>query len=154
MAIQVFTWLSKRGSQINETCKQNWTSYYLAQFLRFVHVASVRPGTLKVRDINCPPSLLIKYITSSSSTTSVSLLRLNVFNCWQPSAIRRTAFPLTPCWKENISFTLTKTALTVVLITEHYTYSCIKLMYNKEVCYPHFPFCLPYLHKAGNVHIK
>jgi hypothetical protein len=49
---------------------------------------------------------------------------------------------------------LTKTALIVVLITVHYTYSCIKLMHNKEVIYTHFPVYLLYLHnKAGNLRI-
>jgi hypothetical protein len=41
-----------------------------------------------------------------------------------------------------------------VLITGHHTQNCIKLMHNKEVFYPHFPFCILSLHnKAGNVHI-
>jgi hypothetical protein len=58
------------------------------------------------------------------------------------SAIKRTVSPLNPCWKENISFTLTKSVLIVVLITGHYTYNCIKLTFSRLMtCIYVVPHC-------------
>ena len=94
----------------------------------------------KTRVVNCFPSFLITWITSSSPI-GLQQCSVSFVKCWQLSAIRRTASPVSPCRKENVSFTLTETALTVVLITRHCTYSYIKLMHNKEVLYP-FPFLL------------
>jgi hypothetical protein len=79
---------------------------------------------------------------------------LSFFKCWQLSAIRRTVFPLKPCWKENVSFTLTKTGHFVALITRHYTYNCIKLMPNKEVFYTHFLFCLVIFTKTQAIYVS
>ena len=128
------------------------TSYYLTQLLRYEYATSVRPRPTNTRVVNCFPSLFTTWIISSSISSTTS--SLSSFKCWQLSAIWRTVSPLNPCWKENISFSWTTTVLTVVLITGHYTYSCIKLMHNKQPFYTHFPFCLLYLHnKTGNVHI-
>ena len=106
------------------------------QFLRHKYATSVRCIPHNSRVVNCFPSVLITWITSSS--VSVTTRRLNFFKCWQLSAIRRTVVPLNPCWKENITFTSSKTVLIVVLITVHYTYNCITLMHNKEVFIPIF----------------
>ena len=112
------------------------------QFLRYKYAKSVRWYPNNTRVVNCFPSFLITWITSSSSSICLTPLRLNFFKCWQLSTIRRTVSPLNPCGKENISFTSTKTVLKVVLITVHYTYNCIKLMHNKEVFYTHFAVLL------------
>ena len=116
-------------------------SHYLAQLLRYEKAVSVRRYPSKTRVVNCFPSLSITWITSSLSIC-ITQSRLSFFNCWQLSAIRRIFSPLNPYWKENISFTLTKTVPIVVLITRHYSYNCIKLISNSEVFYPHFSFCL------------
>ena len=154
MAIQVFSWLSKFGSQIHKNCKTKLnliTSYYLTQLLRYEYATSVRPTPNKTRVVSCFPSFLITWIISSSSIC-ITPSRLSFFKCWQLSAIKRTVSPLNPCWKENICFTLTKSVLIVALITRHYTYNSIKLMHNKEVFFMHFPFRLLYPHnKAGKL---
>ena len=99
----------------------------------------MRPCPSKDRAVNCFPSFLITWITSSSSIL-LTPLRLSFFKCWQLSAIRRTVSPLNSCWKENIHFTFTETVPIKVLITEHYKYK--RLMHNKEVLYSHLPFSL------------
>ena len=71
------------------------TSYYLVQFLRYKYATSVRRAPYKTRVVNCFPSFLITWITSSSG--SLTPRRLNFFKCWQLSAIRRTVFPLNSC---------------------------------------------------------
>ena len=156
MAIHVFFRLSKRGLQIHKYCKRKLnliTSYYLAQLLRYEYATSVKIFPSNTRVVNCFPSFLITWITSSSKICSTPY-SLNFFKCWQLSAIRRTVIPFNPCWKENISFSSTKSQHTVVLVTSHYTYNCIKLMHNKKVFYTHIIFCLLYLHnKTGNVRI-
>lgn len=132
---------------MNKQCKANWTSwdhivyYYLAQLLRYENAVSVRSSPSKISVVNCFPSFLMTWITSSSKIC-VTSSRLNFFKYWQLSAIRRTVLPLNPCWKENISLALTKRVLTVVFFTGHYTYNCIQLMHNKEVFCTYFPVCL------------
>ena len=110
----------------------------------------LRPYNTRV--VNCFPSFMITWITTSSIRLTPP--SLSFFKSWQLSAIRRTVSPLNPCWKENISVTLTKTVLTVVLITRYYTYNYIQLMHNKEVFYSHFPFLLIYLHKKQAMYIS
>ena len=69
------------------------TSYYLAQFLKYEYATSVRSLPYKNRAVNCFPSFLITWITSSSPSV-VTPIRINFFKCWQLSAIRQTVFPL------------------------------------------------------------
>jgi len=156
MAIQVFSWLSKCGSQLYKNCKRKQnliTSHYLAQLLRYKYTTSVRALPPKTRVVNCFPSFLMTWITSSSQIVLLEQYMLSFFKCWQLSAIRRAVCPLNPIWKENIPFTLTKRVFKVVLFTKHYTFNCVKLMHNEEVFFTHFPFCLLYRYKAGNVRI-
>jgi len=121
-----FTWKLQRKLNVI-------TSYYLAQLLRYEYATSVRPAPHKNKVVNCFPSFLITWIISSSPIPGFQPSSFSFFKCWHLSAIWRTVFPLNSCWKEDISFILTKRVLIVVLITGHYTYNCIKLMHNKEV---------------------
>ena len=115
------------------------TSHYLAQLWRYEYILSVRLDPSNTRDVSCFPILSIILIITSSSCSTPS--KFSFFNFWQLFAIKRSVSALKSCWKENISFTLTKRVLIVVLITRHYIYNCIKLMSNNEVFYTHFSFC-------------
>jgi len=113
--------------------------------LRDEYAMSVRPAISNSRVVNPFPSFVMIWITSSSTICSLPV-RLNFFKCWQLSAIRRTVFPLNPCWKKTpLLFTLNKSVFIFALISRYYTHNFIKLNHNEDVFYKHFPFCLIYL---------
>jgi hypothetical protein len=114
LGLNFFNWLKLQLHQ----------DYYLAQLFRYKYATSVRPHPSKDRAVNCFPSFLITWITSLSSIC-VTPFSLSFTKCWQLSAIWRSAFPLNPCRKVNVSYDLNDTEHTVLLIYRHYIYNCI-----------------------------
>ena len=134
------TWCTNtKNSNENWNTFHDNTYYYLSQLCRYENATSVCLHPMKTKVVNCFPSFLITWITSSSQISSAES-RFNFFKCWQLSAIRRTVSPLIPCWKENISFDFNKRALVVVLISRYYkcNHCCstkaIIIAYSEFVC--------------------